>query len=133
MAVTLNAPDDWNDHIAMLDYGFSQLAGVKMEDADAKFTVDVVGGAGEQVEVTGCNMKSAVVNAADVEQIKRVVILPSFTYAPVPKGAQLGKISYQLNGKEIGSVPLVATSTVEQQTVEKGIFQKIGDFFKNLF
>lgn len=133
VAVTLHAPDDWNDHMRMFDYGFSKLAGVTMEDADAKFAIDVVGGMSEQVEVIGCNMKSVIINKEDADKVKRVVILPGFTYAPVPQGAELGKISYRLNGKEIGSVPLVATDTVDQQTVEMGVFQKIGDFFKNLF
>ena len=25
IAATLNAPDDWEDHMALLDYGFSQV------------------------------------------------------------------------------------------------------------
>lgn len=133
VAVTLHAPDDWNDHISMFDYGFSQLTSVKMDDANTQFTVDVVGGVNEQINVVGCDIKSAVVAVGDADKIKRVVILPSFVYAPVPGGTQLGRISYQLNGEEIGSVPLITVGQVEQQTVEKTIFQKIGDFFRNLF
>ena len=32
VAVTLNAPDDWNDHKAMLDYGFSKVKQVSFDD-----------------------------------------------------------------------------------------------------
>lgn len=133
VAVTLNAPDDWDDHSRMFDYGFSQLTSVKMEEADTQFTIDVIGGTQNQVDVIGSNMKSIVIAAADADKVKRVVILPSFVYAPVPEGTQLGKISYRLNGEEIGAVPLVTTSGVDQEPVKKGIFQKIGDFFRNLF
>ncbi|MFQ9439808.1 MAG: hypothetical protein ACLR13_00885 [Acutalibacteraceae bacterium] len=71
------------------------------------------------------------VSAADKDKVN--VLYCCKPYAPFPQGPQLGKISYQLNGEEIGSVPLVTTAAVEQQTVEQGIFQKIGDFFRNLF
>jgi serine-type D-Ala-D-Ala carboxypeptidase (penicillin-binding protein 5/6) len=32
IAVTLNAPDDWNDHIAMYEYGFSHYVLAKVDD-----------------------------------------------------------------------------------------------------
>ena len=133
VAVTLNAPDDWNDHIKLFDYGFSQLSSIRMDESNTTFTVDVVGGTSDQIEVAGSDGGSVVVSAADKDKVERIVLLPNFTYAPFPQGTQLGKISYQLNGEEIGSVPLVTTTAVEQQTVEQGIFQKIGDFFRNLF
>ena len=44
VAVTLNAPDDWNDHIKLFDYGFSQLSSIRMDESNTTFTVDVVGG-----------------------------------------------------------------------------------------
>ncbi len=133
VAVTLNAPDDWNDHIKMLDYGFSQLYGVSMDESGAVFSVDVVGGMADTVEAVGSNGGFVTVNAADKDNVKRVVLLPDFTYAPFPQGTQLGKVVYMLNGEEIGSVPLIAAQAVEQQTVERGILRKIKDFFENLF
>ncbi len=33
VAVTLNAPDDWNDHIKLFDYGFSQLSSIRMDES----------------------------------------------------------------------------------------------------
>ena len=33
IAVTLNAPDDWNDHIALMDYGFTQLESFPVDDS----------------------------------------------------------------------------------------------------
>ena len=133
VAVTLNAPDDWDDHAKMLDYGFSQLAAVSLNESDTHFTVEVVGGTVGQVEVVGSDEGSVTVAAADKDRVKRLVLLPSFVYAPFEQGAQIGKISYQLDGREIASAPLVAVQGALPQVQERGFFQKIGDFFRSLF
>lgn len=106
VAVTLNAPDDWNDHIKLFDYGFSQLSSIRMDESNTTFTVDVVGGTSDQIEVTGSDGGSVVVSAADKDKVERIVLLPNFTYAPFPQGTQLGKISYQLQWRRdwLGSV-----------------------------
>ena len=41
VAVTLNAPDDWNDHKALLDYGFSLLHEYPVEQTRSEFSVPV--------------------------------------------------------------------------------------------
>ncbi len=133
VAVTLNAPDDWDDHAKMLDYGFSQLAAVSLNESGTHFTVEVVGGAVGQVEAVGSDEGSVTVAAADKDRVKRLVLLPGFVYAPFEQGAQIGKISYRLDGREIAWVPLVAAQGALPQVQERGFFWKIGDFFRNLF
>ena len=64
VAVTLNNPNDWSDHEALLDYGLSEL---KLHDITADFENDkmnVVGGAEDYVSIAtesfslGCNESS---------------------------------------------------------------------------
>ena len=43
IAVTLNAPNDWEDHTALLDYGFSQVEPYQLAGGDVRLTVPVVG------------------------------------------------------------------------------------------
>lgn len=93
VAVTLNAPDDWNDHIKLFDYGFSQLSSIRMDESNTTFTVDVVGGTSDQIEVAGSDGGSVVVSAADKDKVERIVLLPNFTYAPFPQGTTIGKKS----------------------------------------
>lgn len=42
VAVTLNAPDDWNDHIQMFEWGFSQAASAMKPDQDGLLAEDAV-------------------------------------------------------------------------------------------
>ena len=49
ICVTLNAPDDWNDHIALFEYGFSQLETRAITPDGTLYAVPVVGGAASSV------------------------------------------------------------------------------------
>ncbi len=133
VAVTLNAPDDWNDHIKLFDYGFSQLSSIRMDESNTTFTVDVVGGTSDQIEVTGSDGGSVVVSAADKDKVERIVLLPNFTYAPFPQGTQLGKnlLSAQWRRDWLGSVGYNGSGRATDSGA--GDISKIGDFFRNLF
>ena len=53
ITVTLDAPDDWNDHIKMFDYGFSiRQKLLLLEKGDISISVPVVSGAKESVMLT---------------------------------------------------------------------------------
>ena len=43
VAVTLNDPDDWNDHKKMMEYGFGQIERVVFAESGMRITVPVVG------------------------------------------------------------------------------------------
>ncbi|MBQ4604298.1 MAG: D-alanyl-D-alanine carboxypeptidase, partial [Clostridia bacterium] len=51
VAVTLNAPDDWNDHISMFEYGFSKCKGALLSCDFSNISVKVTGGEDESVPV----------------------------------------------------------------------------------
>ena len=52
VAVTLNAPDDWNDHIALFNYGFEKLSLNEADDTNVNIDLPVVGGMCDSVLVT---------------------------------------------------------------------------------
>lgn len=133
IAVTLNAPDDWNDHIKMYNYGFSQLSIVKNVDKDYSFNVDVVGGATDKLKVKPVKGIDYIKEDNSSNNITRKVIIDSFIYAPVEKGQVVGTIQYFLDDKKLCDTPLVATDKIEYKNIEKGAFQNIVDFFKSLF
>ncbi len=124
VAVTLNAPDDWNDHIKLFDYGFSQLSSIRMDESNTTFTVDVVGGTSDQIEVTGSDGGSVVVSAADKDKVERIVLLPNFTYAPFPARNTIGKnlLSAQWRRDWLGSVGYNGSGRATDSGA--GIFQK---------
>lgn len=133
IAVTLGAPDDWNDHQNMLNYGFSQVKSVTFDDSATVLALPLVGGVSGEVAVTGNAVVKATVGANDVDRIQRVVELPQFEYAPVRKGQLVGKIHYMLDGKKIASSDLVIQQDVDAIPHEPGFWERVGNFFWNLF
>lgn len=133
IAVTLNAPDDWNDHEQMLDYGFTKLVSFPIDDSNYSFSLPVVGGTSMNITVRGTAGSNVVINAADSSSIKRTVELPRFIYAPVESGQVLGVVRYTLGVKTVASTELVAAGQVLPYTAEKNIFQIFWDKVKTLF
>lgn len=133
IAVTLNAPNDWNDHINMYNYGFSKVTAVTDVDKDYSIQADVVGGTANSVTVKPVKTIDYVKPANSNSEVTRKVIIDSFLYAPLEKGEVVGTAQYYLDNKLLCEVPLVTTTNVEYKTVDKGFWESISDFFKNLF
>lgn len=133
IAVTLNAPDDWNDHIRMYNYGFSKLQKVSGIDEDFRFSADVVGGNQSTVELKPSESMSYVTENGEELNITRKLILDRFLYAPLDKGETVGSVQYYSGNKKIEEIPLVTTSEVVYKQVRKSVWESIEDFFRNLF
>ncbi|MBE6643556.1 MAG: D-alanyl-D-alanine carboxypeptidase [Ruminococcaceae bacterium] len=119
VGVTLNAPDDWNDHIRMLDHGFDTIKTYHLaEPSSISFRVPVVGGVASYVDVSnvgGLTYTCQKQNANIDEQL----ILDRFLFAPIEQGDIIGQIIYYNNGEEIGRLDLIAQNSVMQKTVKK--------------
>lgn len=133
IAVTLSAPDDWNDHQRMLNYGFTKLTSYPIDDSDCSLTLPVVGGISNSVGVCGAVGSSVVVNADDSSKIKRTVEMPEFVYAPVEAGQTIGTVRYTVDEQTIAVTELTATGEVPQLALKKNIIQIFLDKIKNLF
>ena len=135
IAVTLNAPDDWNDHIALFDYGFSQLITYRPDESGFTCSVPVVGGDGSQAEIAGkVDISDGfVIRNTQAQEVERRVLLPAFLYAPVKEGQLIGQIQYWAGGELQDSVPILAQSTIEAETIQKNIFEQALDSILELF
>lgn len=134
VCVTLNDPDDWKDHAALFDYGFSR---VRMEQADADFSqvwVPVVGG--EQAQVSVWEPEEILVTAG--VETQRLIFLEKFLYAPVKKGDIIGEAVYVQNGAVVARGVLCAGEDICAVTVETenppdtqpGIMERLGELFR---
>ena len=125
IAVTLNAPDDWNDHTKMLDYGFSKVKSYPLETGCTAKTAVV--GSGKSV---GVYAESAEISltSENRSQLSRRVILPRMVYGGVTQGQKLGELQFVLNGKVVKTVPLLAKETVSVKN-ELNLWQKLLSFF----
>ncbi|XKH82288.1 D-alanyl-D-alanine carboxypeptidase family protein [Caproicibacterium sp. XB2] len=130
VAVTLSAPDDWKDHQIMLDYGFSQLRSVPIDDSAYSVSLPLVGGSKEAVQVHG--MAGSTVVIPKDANLNRSVQLPHFLYAPLDKEEPVGTVQYCYGGKVVAQTVLTAQKESAAPPQESSVWQKICSFFSSL-
>lgn len=131
IGVTLNAPDDWNDHGKMLDYGFSKISPRKI--TLKSHAVEVVGGNTDVVTVVP--EKSLTIGLTDVsaEKISIKYYLPDFVYAEIERGQELGYADVYCGDSFIERVKLISDANCHKVGGENSFFDSIISFFKGLF
>ena len=125
IGVTIDAPDDWNDHCQLLNEGFARYQDRKIVQAGQRVSVlEVLGGDARRIEVLAAEDFSYALAAEECPQL--VLPGPGFVYAPAVEGAEAGFAYVLINGTVIGKVPVVYGATVEQEAEEqKGFWQKL--------
>ncbi len=129
VAVTLRDRNDWNDHIALYEYGFEHYMMKCLDDSDFYIDVDTVGGTTEKTTVGGEGVTNVIVSSGDFDKVKRSVYMDNFLYAPLSEGDTVGKILYTLDGKVLAEHKLVAASKNNSQKENKSLW----DFIKGIF
>ncbi len=118
IAVTINDPDDWNDHGALLEEGFSRYQVRRIVSAGERIgTVEIAGGQVGYAELVAAEDFDYAL--APEERGELVFSGPGFVYAPVARGAEAGFAHVCIDGKSVGKIPIVFGETVEQKTQEK--------------
>ena len=115
VAVTLRDPDDWNDHIALFEAGFSKVHCVLLDGDVSGVRVPVTGGTDSAVGVS-CATEPCALSVVP-ENVRRTVYLQPFLYAPVPKGTVVGRAVYAHDGKTVCTVDLVTDAEVSARPV----------------
>ena len=125
VAVTLDAPDDWNDHRAMLDCGFGTLEARELiRDGESVTILPCIGCEKNEVMVKNAGGLTVCV-PKDTPMVKWRVELPHYLWAPVSEGQVVGRIVFEADGAVLGEVPIVACETAERIIYKQGIFEKI--------
>lgn len=127
IAVTLNAPNDWQDHEKMLDIGFSKYSNVLLlEKGQLRRTFEVAG-CGTVDAVNTDEIRATLRNGTEVTY--EIIANSRLLFSPVAKGDVLAEAKVIAGGKVIGTVPLYAT---EDKIIieEKTFLDKVKDFFK---
>lgn len=114
IVVTLNAPNDWEDHMSLYDYGFSQVS--MQSPTNENFSVNVVGGKKDTISLersTEIQLPNVTGYTADY---KIKVYLNGFEYAPIEAGEILGYVEYSLDGEVVATSDLVSSEAVLEDT-----------------
>lgn len=135
VAVTLNAPDDWNDHLAMLEYGFARCKTAPLEFPQSNLSVKVCGGVRSNVAVRAVGKAYCF----EGEKCSLELLLRPFEYAPVSEGEVLGTAVFRCGDRKVAELPLAAAESVaaaepggekpDSGGVFSRIIKKIKDFF----
>lgn len=110
ICVTLNAPDDWNDHTKLYEYGFSVVTSVQIPE-NAMF-VDVAGGTADVCRLNLAQKLSVGALKGDVSDIDCTIRTAPFIYAPINKNDVLGYAQYYCGDKIIATIELVAAEDI---------------------
>lgn len=131
IAVTLNAPDDWNDHKHMLDYGFSEYECVKLVSrGELTLKLPVVNGVFDFVIAENCR-DLYVTLKKELHDIECRFELKRFYYAPVIKNQTMGKAIFYNHGEYIGSVDIITIYGVgTANAASKSLYDKIFGLLK---
>jgi len=129
VAVTLNDPNDWKDHTALLDSGFSKLKNTPLLSSTPEITAKVVGGKADTVETAYDKSVSAPLQSGELDRVKMTVELERFYYAPIVNGQTLGHLVFTLDGKVIATSNIYASNSVSAT----GIQIKNSSFFMRMF
>lgn len=121
IAVIMGAPDfkvRFAEAKTLLEYGFHVTH--LYRDANQELTQDSVPVYGGNKEEVHCYAKGAfqylLFSKQEENQIVKHLEWNDKIEAPVQKDQPVGKIVYELNGKNIGEVPVLAMETVEKAT-----------------
>jgi len=125
IAVTIDDGNDWQDHAALLEEGFSRYCVRSLVKAGEHLgEVAVEGGKGCRAEILAAEDFSYAM--APEETAQTAIPGPGFVYAPAVEGAEAGYAYVLINGKAVGKLRTVYGQTVEQlPQEEKNFWQRL--------
>ncbi len=133
IAVTLNAPDDWNDHISMLNYAFENYENRQLlKENDYLATIPIVNGVTDTVEIIAENDFSVPAKNGTVPEVEMRYTLPETLTAPVGFGQEVGKVDFFYKGNLIGTVSAVSNGSVAYCEPET-LLNSLRKIFKSFF
>ena len=111
VCVTLNDPDDWDDHKALYDWAFANYSFAEVIPAGLSYEVPLISGA----EMTAPAETEGVAYALiqNGESYDMELELPAFAFAPISEGERAGRAVACSDGQEIASVRIVYSEDVE--------------------
>lgn len=101
IAVTFNAPSDWQDHINLYDYGFGNLSARVVGDKEDTFSVNIMGSSVNQIKAGFPVTKKYVSEKETVSKTQTKIYISPVIFAPVKKGEIIGKAVCTLDDKVI--------------------------------
>jgi len=130
IAVTLNDPNDWHDHTALLEYGLKKVKLTSLQPENKTQKIAVVSGIRDSIEV---NIPSATFSSLNNEKITAQINLPGFLYAPIKKGEKIGSVVYKKGDTVIKETELLSEYDVSEKTVKRSFLDCFAENLRYIF
>ena len=137
--VTLNAPDDWNDHSKMLEYGFSV---VERHEADADMSavsLKIAGGESETVPLKLSRPLRYISRKGKTVRTEQKISLKKFEYAPIEENTVVGSVELIIDGNVVDRAEILTAGGVQIRKIvskepqkEKSRIKKFIEKIKNI-
>ena len=125
IAVTLNAPDDWNDHVKMLDFGFSRVSRWEaVEHGSYNTEIPTLNGDNKAKLINTQSLYGLAVDGKALD-IKLKENIPKMLFAPLEAGTTKGSLDIVINGRTFSSAPLAVSETITEQYGEMGFLENL--------
>ena len=111
VCVTLNDPDDWDDHKALYDWAFDNYSFAEVIPAGLSYEVPLISGA--EMTAPAETEGAAYALIQNGESYDMELELPAFAFAPISEGERAGRAVACSDGQEIASVRIVYSEDVE--------------------
>ncbi len=120
VAVTLDAPSDWQDHKELLDFGFQRYESrLLAAPGTLTLTLPLFNGNGTVTVTNRDEIRLVMEKEAESPSPRYEMQAPPV--APIKKGDVAGTVIYEYGGRSVSS-PLVYTEDIKEQTSSKGRF-----------
>lgn len=129
VAVVLDSNRMWLDSKALLDYGFSKIETQQIyKQGEVIKLIRVKDGNDDFLPLAAAEDVVFPISLGDREDFAAIVELPQKYAAPVAAGQHIGSIKLLYQGREYGTVDLVAAQTIER----KSLFGKLWISLRNV-
>ena len=137
VAVTLNAPDDWNDHSKMLEYGFSVVERHEADTDMSAVSLKIAGGESETVPLS--RPLQYISRKGESVRTEQKISLKKFEYAPIEKNTVVGSVELIIDGNVVDRAEILTAGAVQVQKIvpkepqkEKSRIKKFIEKIKNI-
>jgi len=120
IAVTLNAPNDWNDHTRMLNYGFNTYSLREFAAGNTAFVnIPVIGGDWPNVDLIFENRLAFALTNEEYGAYLVRMEAPRFVFAPVNDWDVAGWAIVYEDGIEVARTALRFDMGIEQESIQR--------------
>lgn len=130
ITVVLDSETMWDDSLALLNFGFSQVTPETMcTEGDILKTIRVKNGKTEAIKLVANANLIVPISEQDEEKFTTVVDAPDNVEAPIQKGQKIGAVRVMYQDKEVATADLLADDSSERKSFFNMISEKLRGFF----